>query len=279
VKELITVTFVKIGYVGTTTLIDALLDERSVRGDIKMRVISSSVKMDEAEAEEVGKLAAEIESDLYIAISPNISMGGPKKLREILKETGKPIIVIGDEPSRKAARSLPKQGIGYIVIYNDPMISAKTAFLDPVEMAIFNADVIKVLAVTGTFRLIQTTIDNVIDQIKAGEKPELPELIINKKRALGASDIVNPYAYSKAMAAFEAARKVASLSTEGVFKIQDRDEALPVLSAAHELIRQAAMLADEAREIEKANDTVVRIAHFKRGNRRKKVELYGKYEK
>jgi F420-dependent methylenetetrahydromethanopterin dehydrogenase len=52
VKELITVTFVKIGYIGTTTLIDALLDERSVREDIKMRVISSGVKMDESEAEE-----------------------------------------------------------------------------------------------------------------------------------------------------------------------------------------------------------------------------------
>jgi methylenetetrahydromethanopterin dehydrogenase len=279
VKELITVTFVKIGYIGTTTLIDALLDERSVREDIKMRVISSGVKMDESEAEEVGKLAVGIESDLYIAISPNISMGGPKKLREVLKETGKPIIVIGDEPSRKTARKLPEQGIGYIVIYNDPMISAKTAFLDPVEMAIFNADVIKVLAVTGTFRLVQTTIDKVIDQIKAGEKPELPELIINKNRALAASDIMNPYAYSKAMAAFEAARQVASLSTEGVFKIQDRNEALPVLSAAHELMRQAALLADEAREIEKANNTVVRIAHFKKGDRRKKVELNGKYEK
>jgi methylenetetrahydromethanopterin dehydrogenase len=159
------------------------------------------------------------------------------------------------------------------------MISAKTAFLDPVEMAIFNADVIKVLAVTGTFRLIQTTIDNVIDQIKAGKKPELPELIINKTRALAASDIMNPYAYSKAMAAFEAARKVASLSTEGVFKIQDRNEAIPVLSAAHELIRQAAILADEAREIEKTNDTVVRLTHFKKGDRRKKIELNGKYKK
>jgi methylenetetrahydromethanopterin dehydrogenase len=159
------------------------------------------------------------------------------------------------------------------------MISAKTAFLDPVEMAIFNADAIKVLAVTGSFRLIQETIDKVIDQIKASEKPELPELIINKTRALAASGIKNPYAYSKAMAAFEAARRVASLSTEGVFKIEDRDEALPILSAAHELIRHAAKLADEAREIEKANDTVVRLAHFKKGNRREKVELHGKYEK
>ncbi len=169
--------------------------------------------------------------------------------------------------------------MGYIVIYGDPMISAKTAFLDATEMAIFNADAIKVLAVTGAFRLVHQTLDKVIAQIAAGETPELPELVITKKRALAASDIQNPYAYSKAMAAYEAARAVAKLSTEGVFKTEDRNEAIPILSAAHELMRQAAALADEARELEKANDTVVRLAHFKKGNVRRKTELYGKYEK
>ncbi|MCW4050085.1 MAG: F420-dependent methylenetetrahydromethanopterin dehydrogenase [Candidatus Bathyarchaeota archaeon] len=276
---MVTITFVKIGYIATTTLIDALLDERSARTDIKMRVISSSVKMDAEEAEEVAKIAAGIESDLYIAISPNISMPGPRKLREILKETGKPIIAIGDEPSRKEARKLPEEGMGYIVIYGDPMISAKTAYLDAVEMALFNADAIRVLAVTGAFRLIHKTLDKVIDQIKAGEKPELPELVITKKRALAASDIQNPYAYAKAMAAYEAARGVAKLSTEGVFKTEDREEALPILGAAHELMRHAAKLADEAREIEKSNDTAVRLTHFKKGDRRKKTGLRDKYQK
>ena len=276
---MITVTFVKIGYIGTTTLVDALLDERSARADIKIRVISSSVQMAEEDAMDVAKIAAGVPSDLYVVISPNVGLPGPTKAREVLKATGKPIIVIGDEPSRKAAKSLPEEGIGYIVIYGDPMISAKAPFLDPVEMALFNADVLRVLAVTGTFRLVHTTLDKVIEEIKAGQKPQLPELIINKTAALAASDIQNPYAYAKAMAAYEASKEVASLSTEAVFKIEDRKEALPVLAAAHELMRMAAKLADEAREIEKSNDTAVRLAHYKKGDLRRRVKLFDEPEK
>lgn len=276
---MVTVTFVRVGYIATSTLIDALLDERAARNDIKIRIISSGVKMDEAEAEEVAKIAAGVESDLYVLVSPNAGLDGPKKLREVLKETRKPMIVVSDEPSRKAAQKLPAEGIGYMVLYGDPMISAKSAFLDPVEMAIFNADAIKVLAVTGVWRLVHTALDKVIDQLKAGETPELPELVIDKTLALQHSDLQNPYAYAKAMAAHEAARQVAKLSTEGVFKTEDRNEAIPILAAAHELMRHAAELADEARELEKANDSVVRIAHFTKGDRRKKTELFGKHTK
>ncbi|HUS79323.1 MAG TPA: F420-dependent methylenetetrahydromethanopterin dehydrogenase, partial [Patescibacteria group bacterium] len=38
---MVNVTFLKIGYIGTTTLIEALLDERANRKDISVRVISS----------------------------------------------------------------------------------------------------------------------------------------------------------------------------------------------------------------------------------------------
>ena len=279
VKELVTVTFVKIGFIGTTIIIEALLDERSARTDLKMRVVSCGVSMDEADAEEVSKIAAGIESDLYVVISPNAALPGPKKAREILKETGKSIIAISDEPSRKAMQKLPEEGIGYIVVYGDPMIGAVTSFLDPVEMAMFNGEVLRLLSVTGVFRLIQSEIDRVLDEIKAGQKPTLPEIVINKMTALQYSNLQNPYAHAKAMAAFEMGREVASLTTEGVFKTEDRTETIQKVSAAHELVRQAAKLADEAREIEKSNDSVVRIAHFKKGDRRKKTELYGKYEK
>ena len=276
---MVTVTFVKIGYIGTTTLVEALLDERSTRTDLKMRVISSGVNLDEAEAETVSKLAATVDSDLYVVITPNAALPGPKKAREVLKETGKPIIAISDEPSRKAMKDLPAEGIGYIVVYGDPMIGAVTAFLDPVEMAIFNSDVLKVLSITGIFRLIQGELDRVIDEIKEGKKPVLPELVITKTKAVAASQLQNPYAQGKAMAAFEMARTVAGLTTEGVYKTEDREEIIDKVAAAHEMIRQAAKLADEARELEKANDSVVRIAHFKSGDRRKKVQLHGKFEK
>ena len=276
---MVTVTFVKIGFIGTTIIIEALLDERSARTDLKMRVVSCGVSMDEADSEEISKIAAGIESDLYVVISPNAALPGPKKAREVLKETGKPIIAISDEPSRKAMKKLPEEGMGYIVIYGDPMIGAVTSFLDPVEMAIFNGDVLKVLSVTGVFRLIHSELDRVLDEIKAGQKPTLPEIVITKMKALEHSDLSNPYAYGKALAAFKMSRDVASLTTEGVFKTEDRTETIQKVTAAHELIRQAAKLADEAREIEKANNSVMRYTHFKKGNLRRKTELHGKYEK
>lgn len=275
---MVTVTFVKIGYIGTTIIVEALLDERSTRKDITMRVVSCGVSMNEEDSIDVANMAKAIESDLYIVISPNAALPGPKAARKALMETGKPIIIISDEPSRKAMKALPEE-LGYIVIYGDPMISAKSSYLDPVEMALFNSDVLKTLAITGALRYIQTAIDEVIDQLKAGEKPELPRVIITKSRALGASEIQNAHAKGKAMAAYEINRTVAKLSTEGVYKTDDRNKAIPILAAAHEMARQAAKLADEAREIEKGNDSAVRVAHFSKGNRRRKVGLFNKYDK
>ena len=112
-------------HIGATTLIDALLDERASRKNVSVRVISSGCKMDEAEAEAAAKIAAQVPTDLYVAVSPSAGLPGPKKMREVLKETGKPIIVVSDEPSRKAARKLPEEGIGYLVLYGDAMIGAK----------------------------------------------------------------------------------------------------------------------------------------------------------
>ena len=275
---MVKVTFVQAGYIGATTLIDALLDERASRKDISVRVISAGCKMDEAEAAAAAEIAAKVPTDLYVCVSPNAGLPGPKKMREILKETGKPIIVVSDEPSRKAAKKLPEEGIGYIVLYADAMIGAKRPFLDPIEMALFNADIIKVLSVTGVFRIIYTELDRVIEQIKKGEKPELPEIVVNKKRAIAASGLQNPYARAKAMAAFEAARKVANLDVEGCFKTEGAQNYIPIIAAAHELLRYAAKLCDEAREMEKANDSVERLVHFRDGTLRKKTQLLGKFE-
>jgi methylenetetrahydromethanopterin dehydrogenase len=276
---LVKVTFVKIGYIATTTVIDALLDERSGRKDLQMRVVSSSVSMEEDASIDVAKIAAGIPSDLYVVVSPNAAMPGPTRAREALRATGKPIIVVSDEPSRKTLKENPVEGLGFIIVTNDPMIGAKQSFLDPVEMALFNSDAIKVLAVTGSFRIIQQELDKVIEQLGRGEKPMLPQVVIEKEAALAAAHISNPYAQGKAIAAFEAARRVAALSTEGTFKIEEPERYLPILAAAHELIRLAAKTADEAREVEKANDTAVRLAHFSKGETRKKTKLGDKFEK
>ena len=276
---MVSVTFVKIGYIATTTLIDALLDERSGRKDLQMRTVSSSVNMEEDAALDVARIAAEIPTDLYVVVSPNAAMPGPTKAREALRATGKPIVVVSDEPSRKTLKENPVEGVGYIVVTNDPMIGAKQSFLDPVEMALFNSDAIKVLAVTGSFRIIQQELDKVIEQIGRGEKPTLPQVVIEKEAALAAAQIANPYAQGKAIAAFEAARRVANLSTEGTYKIEEPERYLPVLAAAHELLRQAARAADEAREMEKANNTAARLSHFSNGETRKKIKLGDKFEK
>ena len=235
--------------------------------------------MDAGEAADAANIAAQVPTDLYVIISPNAGLPGPTAVREILKETGKPIIIVSDEPSRKKVKALgEEEGIGYLVLYGDPMIGAKRPFLDPVEMALFNADAIRVLSVTGVFRLVHSEIDRVIEEIEAGKEPELPMIVVNKKRALEYSGIKNPYARAKAMAAFEAARKVAKLDVEGCFKTQGAANYLPIVAAAHELMRSAAMLCDEAREIEKANDSVERLVHFKDGKLRRKTELLGKFE-
>ena len=276
---MVKVTFLKIGYIGATNLIDAILDERASRRDLSVRVISSGCKMDEGEAADAARLAASVPSDLYVVVSPNAGLPGPTAAREILRETGRPIIVVSDEPSRKLAKKLAEQGIGYLIIYADSMIGARRGFLDPVEMALFNSDVIRVLAVTGVLRLVHTEIDRVVAQLEMGEEPQLPQVLVRKERALEHSGLENPYAYAKAMASFEAARRVAALSTEGCYKVQERERYLPIVAAAHELMRQAALMADEAREMEKANDSVTRVVHFRKGALRRKTKLLGKLER
>jgi methylenetetrahydromethanopterin dehydrogenase len=276
---MVKVTFLKIGYIGATTIIDALLDERATRKDLSIRIVSSGCNMDDEEASEAAKIATSVPTDLYVLVSPNAGLSGPVKAREILKETGKPVIIVSDEPSRKALSKLPEDGVGFLVITADPMIGAKQALLDPIEMALFNSDVIRVLAVTGVFRLVHTEIDKVIKQIESGEQLNLPRIIIRKEQALAHSGLENPYAYAKAMASFEAARRVGTLSTEGCFKVEGLENYLPIVTAAHELLREAAKLADDARELEKSNDSVKRVAHFRSGELRSKTTLFGKYEK
>ena len=69
-----------------------------------------------------------------------------------------------------------------------------------------------------------------------------------------------------------------NLDVEGCFKTQGVANYLPIIAAAHELMRTAAKLCDEAREIEKANDSVERLVHFKDGKLKRKTELLGKFE-
>ncbi|MHA1578364.1 MAG: F420-dependent methylenetetrahydromethanopterin dehydrogenase [Candidatus Freyarchaeota archaeon] len=263
--DVVKVGFVKLGNIGSSPLLELLIDERADRTDIDVRVVSSGAKLNPEQAEEVAKKILDFEPNLVITSSPNAALPGPGKVREIIAEAGIPLIVITDAPGKRIREDVEAKNQGYIIVNADSMIGARRQFLDPVEMALFNANVIKVLAATGAFSVIYHEIDAVIEKIKKGETPELPRIVINKERAVSAMKFQNPYAHAKAMAAYETACKVADLNVEGCFKVQEPERYVPIVAAAHEMMRVAAMLADEARELEKSGDTVLRQPHKKSG--------------
>lgn len=250
----------KVGNLGTSTMLELMLDERAERKDLEVRVVTSGAKLAEEDCVEVANKLLEFNPDLVVMISPNPALPGPAKAREILGKSGKPCIVVGDAPGAKIAGKLEQAGFGYVFVEADSMLGARREFLDPVEMALFNADVIKVLSATGALRAVQEEVDKAIEGIKSG-KPYLPKLIVDREAAVRAAGFKNPYARAKALAAFELAKRVADLTIEGCFKIKEAERYVPLVAAAHELMAAAAKLADEARELEKGEDAVLRRPH------------------
>jgi len=245
---------VKTGNIGCSLVLELLLDERADREDIDVRVITSGAKMGKAQAEEVAKGVLDLGADLILYTTPNPSAPGPKKVIEALK--GKRAIVFGDAPGIKAKDFIEEAGLGYILVKGDPMIGARREFLDPVEMTLFNADVLRVLAGTGVINLIQAEVGRAM-----AEEDYLPRVVVTRDVAVEHAGFKNPYARAKAMAAYEMAEKVGQLDVEGCFMTKDAGEYIPKVAAAHELLRAAARLADEAREMEKAGDAVQRMPH------------------
>ena len=275
-EKVVRVGFLKVGNIGTSTLIELLLDERAERKDIDVRVVTTGAKMTVDGAEEAAKELLRFNPDFVVVSSPNAALPAPKKAREVLAEAGVPTVVVSDYPARKAIPELEEKGFGYIIVQADSMIGARREFLDPAEMALFNADVIKVLAATGAFNVVFMELDRVISQIKAGEKPELPRVVVNRETAVRAAGFSNPYAQAKARAAYEIASRVAAVSSEACFKVQEWTLYTSLCATAHEMMHVAAMLADEAREIEKYGDTVFRRPHHSDGTVLSKVKLFEK---
>src|SRR4030066_403993 len=195
----------KCGNIGTSPLLELLLDELADRKDIKVRTVTTGSKMGADDVEEALPKIFEFNPDLLILTSPNTALPGPAKVREKLSSSGLPGLVITDAPGKRIKAELEKQGLGYIIITGDPLIGARKEFLDPTEMAIFNSNISKVLAITGVYRIVHQEIDKVI--------------------------------------------------------------------YAHEVAQIAARLAEEAREIEKYNDTLTRKPHAKDGKPKTKTKL------
>ncbi len=269
---------IKCGNIGTSPVLDLVLDERADRPNIDVRGVSSGAKMNPEQIEEVVPKIMDYDPDFVIFISPNPGAPGPAKARELLSGMDVPALIIGDAPGMGKREEMDEQELGYIVVLGDPMIGARREFLDPTEMASFNADVIKVLAATGAYRVVQETIDGMIAAVEAGDAIELPKVVIDAAKATETAGFSSPYAKAKAMAAYEMAAKVGDIDLKGCFMVKEMEKYVPIVASAHELIATAAKLATEAREIEKANDTVLRKPHGPQGQTMSKTVLVSKPE-
>lgn len=268
---------IKCGNIGTSPVLDLLLDERADRPNIDVRTVGSGAKMNPEQIEDVVPRIADFDADFVVFISPNPGAPGPAKARELLSEMDVPAIIIGDAPGMGKKDEMDEQGLGYIIVQGDPMIGARRELLDPTEMASFNSDVIKVLALTGAYRVVQNALDAVIDGAAAGNI-ELPKIAITTDKAVEAGNFANPYAKAKAMAAYEMAMKVADVDLKGCFMVREMDKYVPIVASAHEMISTAAKLATEARELEKAGNTVCRTPHGGDGQTLAKTDLMKKPE-
>jgi methylenetetrahydromethanopterin dehydrogenase len=71
---------------------------------------------------------------------------------------------------------------------------------------------------------------------------------------------------------------VADIDVKGCFIEKDPEKYIPLVASAHEMMRIAAILADQAREIEKDNNSVYRNPHARDGKILSKTELMAKPE-
>ena len=275
-EHVIKVGILKMGCIGSAPLLEFLLDERAEREDLETRVMGTGSSMVKNRCEGVAEELASYKPDLAVVLSPNAALPGPSAAREILAKNGIPTIIVSDSPTRKIVKELETAGFGYIIPEAESMIGARREFLDPVEMALFNSDIIKVLAITGVFTILVESIDRAIQNLKKGEKPDLPRLIVDKEKAIASSGLRNSYARAKAMAAYDISNRVAALSSEGCFIMKNWESYTQVVAAAHEMMRYAAKLSDEAREIEKGEDSIFRQPHARDGTTMHKTRLIEK---
>ncbi|MBN1322982.1 MAG: F420-dependent methylenetetrahydromethanopterin dehydrogenase [Methanotrichaceae archaeon] len=269
--------FIKLGNIATSLVADLALDEIAERTDLEMKVLTFGPKMTVKEAEMAAEEMKAWGPQLIVICSPNGATPGPTKARELLK--GFAVIVISDGPVKKEARdALASEGFGCIILPMDPLIGAKREFLDPAEMALFNADALKVLAAGGAVRLVQEEIDKAAASIAEGS-PALPHMLATPESCTERMEFADPYARAKAMGALQMAQTVACINSQACFKLKEVDKIALVAATGHEVMRAAARLVDEARELEKAGDAVSRKPHSRGGAILQKRRLLEKPER
>ncbi len=273
--KILKIGILKNGTIGSSLLLAFLMDERAEATRIDVREVTSGAKMHPPEhCVETMKKLLEFEPELILMSSPNAALKGPRAAREMAG--GIPTIVISDAPAKKALDEIKEKNMGYILVNCDSMIGARRPFLDPIEMSIFNADLLKVLAITGVLKIIANELNKVIMDMLEGKSPTLPEIIIDATNATEAAGFSNPYARAKAIAAYELAASVSKITGRACFVLKDREEYMPLLAAAHEMMSYAAKMCDDVREIEKSNNTVIRTPHHAKQHLLMKIGLYDK---
>ncbi len=270
---------IKVGCMGSLPLLEFLIDERADREDVDVIVCGSGAKLGLKQCETVTKLMISQNPQIVILIGPAQQTPGPKHARELLVEAGIPTLVISDGPARKLIKDFETGGVGYFIIDADAMIGARREFLDPIEMILFNSDMLKILAITGVLQLITNEIDQLIQAVKEDAPLKLPQILVTKEQAIEVSSLSNPYAKAKAMAAYEIAKRAATINSQGCFRVTEWQHYTALVASGHELVRDASRMADEAREIDKAGDQVKRSPHYPNGVVGKKVRLIEKPRK
>lgn len=272
----------KLGNIASGVMAELLLDERADREDMITFMATSGTKLQPEDIDRVVNNMKEWGPDFCIVVSPNAVLPGPSQARESLAEAGIPCVVITDDITARKDQfaALKESEFGYIIMKADAMIGARREFLDPVEMADYNGNLVKVLALTGAYRKMQAALDKVIDQVKEGKKGkdlELPKVVMTSDRAVE-GEFTNPYALAKARAAYEMAQLVAAVNVKGCFMTKDWEKYIPIVTSAHEMMRQAMILCEEARELEKGMDAVIRKPHRNSGEIVSKTKLISKPE-
>ena len=271
----------KLGNIASGVMVELLLDERADRQDMQTFMATSGTKLEVEDVDRVVSNLIAYKPDFAIVVSPNGVLPGPTGAREALKAAGIPVVVITDDvTTKKEWADLKESDFGYIIQKADSMIGARREFLDPTEMSDYNGNLVKVLTVTGAFRKMQIALDAVIDQVKAGKSGadlELPKIVMTADKAVK-DEFTNPYAYAKARAAFEIAAAVAMVNVKGCFMTKGFENYVPIVASAHEMMRAAMHLCEEAREIEKGCDGVVRMPHKNDGTIVSKTTLISKPE-
>lgn len=271
----------KLGNIASGVMAELLLDERADREDMQTFMATSGTKLQPEDIERVVSNMKAWKPDFCIVVSPNGVLPGPTGAREDLAKAGIPVVIITDDvTTKKEWEDIKNSTFGYIIMKADSMIGARREFLDPVEMADYNGNLVKVLALTGAFRKMQLALDKVIDQVKAGKKGadlELPKIVMTADKAVD-GEFTNAYALAKARAAYEVASAVAMVNVKGCFMTKEWEKYIPIVASAHEMMRAAAVLCDEAREIEKGCDGVIRKPHKKDGVIVSKNKLVAKFE-